>query len=229
MEKLNSLSKKINRIYYFLFKERFSKKLDIKFDDIKRWDLIQYLHSVYKFNSYLEIGCDDNQLFSRININEKIGVDPVSGGNYRGKSDEFFLNNEKKFDLIFIDGLHVYHQVKKDILNSLKFLKKDGFILVHDCLPRSLSAQAVPRFRSVWNGDVWKAIVEFRTYQNLEIFTCLADEGISIIQKKDNSQLLKIEKNFTELKFKDFYYNYNEYMRVINFSEIKKKYKYILN
>ena len=225
MEKLNSLSKKINRIYYFLFKERFSKKLDIKFDDIKRWDLIQYLHSVYKFNSYLEIGCDDNQLFSRININEKIGVDPVSGGNYRGKSDEFFLNNEKKFDLIFIDGLHVYHQVKKDILNSLKFLKKDGFILVHDCLPRSLSAQAVPRFRSVWNGDVWKAIVEFRTYQNLEIFTCLADEGISIIQKKDNSQLLKIEKNFTELKFKDFYYNYNEYMRVINFSEIKKKYK----
>ena len=225
MEKLNNLSKKINRIYYFLFKERFSKKLDIKFDDIKRWDLIQYLHSVYKFNSYLEIGCDDNQLFSRININEKIGVDPVSGGNYRGKSDEFFLNNEKKFDLIFIDGLHVYHQVKKDILNSLKFLKKDGFILVHDCLPRSLSAQAVPRYRSVWNGDVWKAIVEFRTYQNLEIFTCLADEGISIIQKKDNSQLLKIEKNFTELKFKDFYYNYNEYMRVINFSEIKKKYK----
>ena len=225
MEKLNSLSKKINIIYYFLFKERFSKKLDIKFDDIKRWDLIQYLHSVYKFNSYLEIGCDDNQLFSRININEKIGVDPVSGGNYRGKSDEFFLNNEKKFDLIFIDGLHVYHQVKKDILNSLKFLKKDGFILVHDCLPRSLSAQAVPRYRSVWNGDVWKAIVEFRTYQNLEIFTCLADEGISIIQKKDNSQLLKIEKNFTELKFKDFYYNYNEYMRVINFSEIKKKYK----
>tara|TARA_B100002051_G_C16711889_1_gene627101 strand:- start:61 stop:738 length:678 start_codon:yes stop_codon:yes gene_type:complete len=225
VEKLNSLSKKINRIYYFLFKERFSKKLDIKFDDIKRWDLIQYLHSVYKFNSYLEIGCDDNQLFSRININEKIGVDPVSGGNYRGKSDEFFLNNEKKFDLIFIDGLHVYHQVKKDILNSLKFLKKDGFILVHDCLPRSLSAQAVPRYRSVWNGDVWKAIVEFRTYQNLEIFTCLADEGISIIQKKDNSQLLKIEKNFTELKFKDFYYNYNEYMRVINFSEIKKKYK----
>ena len=217
MEKLNNLSKKINRIYYFLFKERFSKKLDIKFDDIKRWDLIQYLHSVYKFNSYLEIGCDDNQLFSRININEKIGVDPVSGGNYRGKSDEFFLNNEKKFDLIFIDGLHVYHQVKKDILNSLKFLKKDGFILVHDCLPRSLSAQAVPRFRSIWNGDVWKAIVEFRTYQNLEIFTCLADEGISIIQKKDNSQLLKIEKNFTELKFKDFYYNYNEYMKFINF------------
>ena len=26
-------------------------------------------------------------------------------------SDEFFANNEKKFDLIFIDGLHEAHQV----------------------------------------------------------------------------------------------------------------------
>ena len=93
----------------------------------------------------------------------KIGVDPVSGGNYRGKSDDFFSNNKKKFDLIFIDGLHEYQQVRKDILNSIKCLKEGGFILVHDCLPRSISAQAVPRFRNIWTGDVWKAIDEFRT------------------------------------------------------------------
>ena len=84
----------------------------------------------------------------------------------------FFSNNKKKFDLIFIDGLHEYQQVRKDILNSIKCLKEGGFILVHDCLPRSISAQAVPRFRNIWNGDVWKAIVEFRTNSNLEIYTC---------------------------------------------------------
>jgi len=224
MEKINKFTSKIYRIYYYLFKDRFSKKLNLKFDNIKRWDLIDYLNTTYKFNSYLEIGCDDDQLFSKISIQEKIGVDPVSGGNYRAKSDDFFDKNLKKFDLVFIDGLHEYHQVKKDILNSIKFLNKEGFILVHDCLPRSISAQAVPRFRNIWNGDVWKAIVELRTYPNLEIFTCLADEGISIIQVKKNSQILKIEKNIADLKFKDYYYNYRDYMRVINFSEIKKKY-----
>jgi hypothetical protein len=224
MEKINKFTSKIYRIYYYLFKDRFSKKLNLKFDNIKRWDLIDYLNTTYKFNSYLEIGCDDDQLFSKISIQEKIGVDPVSGGNYRAKSDDFFDKNLKKFDLVFIDGLHEYHQVKKDILNSIKFLNKEGFILVHDCLPRSISAQAVPRFRNIWNGDVWKAIVELRTYPNLEIFTCLADEGISIIQVKKNSQILKIDKNIADLKFKDYYYNHRDYMRVINFSEIKKKY-----
>ena len=212
MEKINKFTSKIYRIYYYLFKDRFSKKLNLKFDNIKRWDLIDYLNTTYKFNSYLEIGCDDDQLFSKISIQEKIGVDPVSGGNYRAKSDDFFDKNLKKFDLVFIDGLHEYHQVKKDILNSIKFLNKEGFILVHDCLPRSISAQAVPRFRNIWNGDVWKAIVELRTYPNLEIFTCLADEGISIIQVKKNSQILKIEKNIADLKFKDYYYNYRDYM-----------------
>lgn len=224
MEKINKFTSKIYKIYYYLFKDRFSKKLNLKFDNIKRWDLIEYLNTTYKFNSYLEIGCDDDQLFSKISIQEKIGVDPVSGGNYRAKSDDFFDKNVKKFDLVFIDGLHEYHQVKKDILNSIKFLNKEGFILVHDCLPRSISAQAVPRFRNIWNGDVWKAIVELRTYPNLEIFTCLADEGISIIQVKKNSQILKIDKNIADLKFKDYYYNHRDYMRVINFSEIKKKY-----
>jgi len=227
MEKLNKLTKKINKVYYFLFKERFSKKLDLKFDDVKRWDLIHYLNSNYKFNSYLEIGCDDNKLFSKINISEKIGVDPVSGGNYKGKSDDFFGQNIKKFDLIFIDGLHEYDQVRKDILNSIKFLNNDGFILVHDCLPRSLSAQAVPRYRNIWNGDVWKAIVEFRTYPNLEIFTCLADEGIAVIQEKKNSQELKLKKNISDLKFKDYYFNYKQFMRVIDFSTFKQKFKKI--
>ena len=56
---------------------------------------------IKKFNSYLEIGCDDDYSFKRINVPEKIGVDPYSGGNFKGTSDEFFLQNSKKN----IDGL----------------------------------------------------------------------------------------------------------------------------
>ncbi len=224
MEKLNPLKKKINKLYYFLFKERFSKKIDFKFDNRFRWDLIEYLDNKYKFSSYLEIGCNDDELFSRIKIKNKIGIDPVIGGNMKITSDDFFNQNKDYFDCIFIDGLHIYDQVKKDIVNSSKFLNENGFILVHDCLPRSLSSQAVPRYRFTWNGDVWKAIVDLRRDPNLEIFTCLADEGISIIQNKKNSNTLKLDKKISELKFKDFYYNHKEYMRPISFYKFKEMY-----
>ena len=224
MEKINPFKKKINKLYYYLFKERFSQKIDFKFDDVYRWDLIEYLNNKYNFSSYLEIGCNDDELFSRIKIKNKIGIDPVIGGNMKITSDDFFLQNNLKFDCVFIDGLHVYDQVKRDILNSSKFLNENGFILVHDCLPKSLSSQAVPRYKLTWNGDVWKAIVDLRRDPNLEIFTCLADEGISIIQNKKNSNTLKLDKKITDLKFKDFYYNHKEYMRPISFNQFKESY-----
>ena len=226
MEKLNKFQKIFYRIYYFVFIERFTKKIDFNFQNkgTYRWDLINALHSKYNFKSYLEIGCDQNQLFSKIKIENKIGVDPYSGGTIRMKSDDFFKKNEKFFDCIFIDGLHVYDQVKKDILNSLKFLNESGFILVHDCLPGSLSSQAVPRYKMVWHGDVWKAIVDLRGEKNLEIFTCEIDSGISIIQKKKNTDLLVLDKKAKKLKFKDFYENYKKYMRTISFDEVKNKF-----
>ena len=224
MEKLNPFIKKINKFYYFLFKERFSKKINFKFDNVYRWDLIEHLDNKYNFSNYLEIGCNDDELFSRIKIKNKIGIDPVIGGNMKITSDDFFMQNKLKFDCVFIDGLHIYDQVKRDIVNSSKFLNDNGFILVHDCLPRSISNQAVPRYKLTWNGDVWKAIVDLRRDPNLEIFTCLADEGISIIQNKKNSNILKIDKKISEVKFKDFYYNHQEYMRIISFDQFKEKY-----
>ena len=162
MEKISKTARIMRKVYYRLFVENFNKKITYNFpDNYFRWDFIKYLQDKYNFNSYLEIGCDKNQLFSRINIKKKIGVDPSSGGNVRKTSDEFFSDNKETFDLIFIDGLHEYSQVKKDIKNSLKFLNQNGIILVHDCLPDSMSKQAVPRYRMTWNGDVWKAIVDF--------------------------------------------------------------------
>ena len=224
MEKLNPFKKKINKFYYFLFKERFSRKINFKFDNVYRWDLIEHLDNKYNFSNYLEIGWNDDELFSRIKIKNKIGIDPVIGGNMKITSDDFFMQNKLKFDCVFIDGLHIYDQVKRDIVNSSEFLNDNGFILVHDCLPRSISNQAVPRYKLTWNGDVWKAIVDLRRDPNLEIFTCLADEGISIIQNKKNSNILKIDKKISEIKFKDFYYNHQEYMRIISFDQFKEKY-----
>ena len=225
MEKLNKLNKIFNKIYYNLFIENFKGKIQNNFpDDYYRWDLIKYLIEKNGYKDYLEIGCDQNQLFSKVEINNKIGVDPFSGGNIRKTSDAFFSNNIDKFDIIFIDGLHTYDQVKKDIINSVKCLKENGIVLVHDCMPDSLAKQAVPRFKMKWNGDVWKAIVDLRQSEELDIYTCEMDEGIGVIKNRTNSEILKINKSINELKFKDYYDNYRNYLRVIDIKEFKEKF-----
>ena len=223
MEKLNKFNKIFRKFYYRFFVENFKGKLNYNFPkNFHRWDLIEYLIKKNNYKKYLEIGCDQNQLFSKVNIENKIGVDPVSGGNIRKTSDVFFKENNSNFDIVFIDGLHTYEQVKKDILNSIHFLNKDGIILVHDCMPDSLSKQAVPRYKMQWNGDVWKAIVDLRREENLDIYTCEMDQGIGIISKKKNSSILKLDKPINELKFKDYFENYKEYMRVISLEKFKE-------
>ena len=215
---MNSLKLKLYKIYHIIFGEKFFKKINFEWKNYsKRYEIINEIIEKKNYKTYLEIGCDENKTFNEIKIKEKIGVDPIRGGNLRLTSDEFFLRNNKKFDCIFIDGLHEYTQVKKDIINSVSCLNPNGVILVHDCLPKSFFHQAVPRCRSIWNGDVWKAIVEFRTKTNFDTYTCLADEGIGIILKRPNKNiLLKEIKNFKSLKFKDFYFNYKKLMNIID-------------
>ena len=225
MENLNFFRLLVNRLYHFFFKERFSKKLEIEFPkNIFRWDLIQYIINKHNFKDYLEIGCDKDQSFPKIQIKNKVGVDPISGGTIRSTSNEFFQNNNDSFDLIFIDGLHHYKQVLSDIENSLKVLNDNGFILVHDCLPKSLAQQAVPRYRGYWNGDVWKSIVKLRTKNDLDITTCQIDFGISVIRKKPNNFLLELNNisDFEKLKFKDYYYNHRVYMNIKSYEETLK-------
>ena len=223
MEKLNRFKKIINKFYYQLFIENFKNKIQYNFPiDYFRWDLINYLINKNNYSNYLEIGCDDDVLFSKINIENKIGVDPVSGGNIRKTSNDFFKTNKKNFDIVFIDGLHHYEQVKQDVINSINFLNKNGIILLHDCMPDSMSKQAVPRYKMQWNGDVWKAIIHFRQQKFIDTYTCEIDQGIGIIKKRENSQILNIDKSISQLKFKDYYENYKKYLRVIDLKEFHK-------
>ena len=222
MEKINKIRFKINKIYYNLFIDKSNKSINFNFpENVNRWDLIMKIIKFYNFKSYLEIGCDDDYSFKKIDVPEKTGVDPYSGGNFKGTSDEFFLQNKKKFDCIFIDGLHEYDQVCKDLDNSLNCINEGGIIFLHDALPANVHQQAVPRYKIIWNGDVWKSIVYFRTRNDCDIITCKIDHGVSIVRKIPNKDLLKINvNNFKNLKFEDFYNNYQRYLRVIDYDVI---------
>ena len=134
---MNKFKLRLNKIYNYLFKEKFYKKLNIDWSNFpNRSKVIQNVIDLKGYKSYLEIGCDNDENFKKIRVETKIGVDPVRGGTIRKTSDEFFFENSIFFDCIFIDGLHEYDQVKKDINNSLNYLNNGGVIFVHDCMPR---------------------------------------------------------------------------------------------
>ena len=213
---------KIFYIFHYLNGGWKSKKIEIDFSNKKkRNEIVQKIIDLKNYQTYLEIGTFRNDLFDSVRCKKKIGVDPVSGGNIRKTSDNFFKDNTKKFDLIFIDGLHHYAQVKKDIVHSLKYLNNGGIILMHDCMPRDYYYQAVPRSQINWNGDTWKAFLEIRTVKNLDAYCCYADEGIGIILKRDNKNHLNLENaNFKNFEFNKYIENYKEYLNLIEYDQL---------
>ena len=209
-----------------------------------RADLINYLIDTYKYESYLEIGLDDGANYRKIQCKGKESVDPYLEENhdrwdlrlngelpyeiaqmltYRMTSDEFFKQNRKKYDLVFIDGLHTKEQVWKDIMNSIQAISDNGLIVVHDCLPRSYEAQLVPRTQAEWNGDVWRTMVEL-TRQGLDISVWDKDYGVGIIRKPKDFKEQSIPK-FTGCTWEEFSSNRDKYLKIIDTRTLKNIYK----
>tara|TARA_B100000749_G_scaffold192646_1_gene149410 strand:- start:270 stop:989 length:720 start_codon:yes stop_codon:yes gene_type:complete len=219
-------SKNILKLNFFLHKhfgEKDIGEIGLNFSNKpSKNKIVQDTINRKNYKSYLEIGCFNNELFNYINCPKKVGVDPYSGGTVRETSDDFFSKNKETFDCIFIDGLHFYYQVKKDIINSLNLLNQNGVIFVHDCLPNNILDQAIPRPKYIWTGDVWKAIVEFRTLDHIDTYTCNADMGIGIILKRKNKKKLSLDiKNFSKLKFSDYFKNFKDYMNIVEYRELE--------
>ena len=212
------------RLLYFIYGEKFYKRLNYDWKIYpSRTEIIKKLINYKNYKTYLEIGCDQDENFSKINLLDKIGVDPKSGGTHRMTSDVFFNSNKKKFDFIYIDGLHTYEQAVNDIKNSLNFLNENGIILLHDCLPKKIWNRRVPRIYGHWNGDVWKAIVESRTWENTNTITVIADHGLGLIQKKKNLNILKDEiRDFKKLKYRDYYEKHTSYMNPVQHQDLIK-------
>ncbi|MBI1385620.1 MAG: class I SAM-dependent methyltransferase [Rhizobiales bacterium] len=169
---------------------------------------------------YLEIGCQDDKLFHTVWCPTKIGVDPARGGTHRMTSDEFFAGNTLSFDLVFIDGLHEYAQVRRDILNALDCLEPGGWIGVHDCLPRDWGAHQVPRQQFYWNGDVWRAIAEMKARADIDTRIVLVDHGTAIMRRSANSEPLDAAGlDFANLPFSWLVENHRR-LGLIEFAEL---------
>jgi hypothetical protein len=204
--------------------------------ELKRYDMIQQCIDVIKKRkskvNYLEIGVQTGFCFFKIKANKKLAVDPdfiiktknkvkayiKNLSNFNNKffeltSDDFFeqkkdyIKSVGGLDVVFIDGLHLYEQVVKDIKNSLTYLNKGGVILVHDCNPLNenaavraytsseVAAMNLPGYDYIWNGDVYKAIVELRaTRKDIDVMVINSDHGVGIITQGNSEVPLTLSK-----------------------------------
>jgi hypothetical protein len=198
---------------------------------IQRHTITNYLIDKYKLINYLEIGVFKGENIKEIKAPHKDGVDPGVEGyiipevNYPMSSDNFFElikgHEDIKYDIIFIDGLHHADQVIKDINNSLNHLVNNGFIVMHDCNPVSYDAQKIPRETIAWNGDTWKAFVNFKAH-NPDFKCCVVDTdfGVGVIQKINNLHSTKIK----EWEYDLFDSNRKQLLNLISYDEFKATY-----
>ncbi|WP_158273253.1 glycosyltransferase [Limnohabitans sp. WS1] len=178
------------------------------------FDRLHVLHALqqrFGYRAYLEIGTDTDEVFSQMTgLDLKVGVDPNSGGNYRMTSDAYFEQNRRlpeasrsRFDLIFIDGLHEYQQVLRDVDNALECLLPGGTIVLHDCMPSAQLQQQVPRPKphSFWTGDVWKAIFDLRARPEVDVAVGCFDWGVAVLRVRSNSRPLVLPPGIWDWQF----------------------------
>ena len=186
-----------------------------------RYDIINYFISTRDYRSFLEIGTGSGETFRNVQAQLKISVDPDPNTNaiIRLTSDQFFETFDRKFDIIFIDGLHEHAQAYRDILNAFSHLNKGGVIVIHDCLPTS-EAMQMPSDHypgGLWTGDVWKAFLRARSLFSYLTYTIDTDFGCGIIDTRfpwTSASRKTLPSDMDTMTYSDFTKHRNEWMNV---------------
>jgi len=219
------------------------KKSKIEFEKkVKRSEIINFLlNKINRETNYLEIGVrnpEDN--YSKIKSTNKYSVDPgiefdKNPVDFKMTSDDFFsyldqdkvLSKDIRFDVVFIDGLHLAEQVDRDIINSLRYLKEDGFIVLHDCNPptewhsRENYYYRMTPAVSEWNGTTWKAFLKWRYDSSVESCCIDTDWGVGVISKKYPIGR-KLHSHNLFFEFKTLDNNREEQLNLMSFDSFKK-------
>ncbi len=164
-------------------------------------EFIEFYVRLLKPSNFLELGTQFGECSIKLVElipNEYIGVDINKQDNidyllnkyknfkfFNGTTDKFFLtlkenNNEKKFDMVFIDACHSHEATYRDFLNVKDHINEDGIIFFHDCYPYSKEWTSPSLC-----GDGYKTseVIRKKHFEEFEIITIPVNPGISMARK----------------------------------------------
>jgi hypothetical protein len=144
---------------------------------------LQSLHERLRPAVYLEIGVDVGRSLS-ISQTRSVGIDPnpqVYDGAvlgkpwiklYREDSDQFFASHTPDatleghpLDLVFIDGLHQFVQVVRDLEHVEQWSHTETVVVIHDVVPYNPEIGSRAYRDGDWTGDVWRIVPFLREHR----------------------------------------------------------------
>jgi hypothetical protein len=176
-------------------------------------DFLARLHAALTPRSYLEIGvargktlryarCAVVAVDPELQLRHGLMIERPAAHLVRATSDEFFARYDLRallpdgVDLAFLDGMHLFEFLLRDIANTERFAQAGSVIALHDCCPINVEmterehradARADRRRRQWWTGDVWKVLPILREYRpdiRLHVLDC-PPTGLVLLTRLD--------------------------------------------
>lgn len=178
------------------------------------------LHAHLSPQTYLEVGTETGASLALVSC-DAIAVDPqfqlrVSATGARKRtfffqmpSDAFFATENARnllgrpVDLVFLDGMHRFEYLLRDLIGAEAVCHSRSLILLHDCVPlnaRMASRQWLPgdpaesETASFWTGDVWKLLPTLKKHRpelRLHVLDCPPTGLVAISRVDPASHVLK--------------------------------------
>jgi hypothetical protein len=146
-------------------------------------EMLERLHAAIQPEVYLEIGVDYGRSLV-VSRSRTVAIDPHARLSpavffnkpwvkvFRMASDDFFQSEMPaatleghRLDLAFIDGLHEFTQVVRDLENVERWAHSGTIVVIDDVLPRNTHEASLAWHEGAWTGDVWRVVPFLREHR----------------------------------------------------------------
>lgn len=192
---------------------------------------LKNLHAQKLFDVYLEIGTEMGRSLA-LSRSRSVAVDPFFRLNdtamgvkpglhlFQCGSDEFFATeflsrNDLAIGFGFLDGMHLFEYLLRDLMNSERNARPGSVLALHDCCPfgpdmLTRDLEMIPA--GAWTGDVWKLIPILQKYRpdlTLTVLDC-SPTGLVLISALDPASTVladhydEIVADWTDVTLQDY-------------------------